>query len=77
VFTETAYYLGWLYPMVDLAWLEHSVHSATAAAGRLLLANTIGRDESGIMTPWLIRTCRDLFGHIGYALDDTRHQGNR
>jgi hypothetical protein len=35
----------------------------------LLLANTIGREESGIMTPWLIHTYRDLFGHVGYALE--------
>jgi SAM-dependent methyltransferase len=69
VFTETAYYLGWLYPMFDLAWLAHSLHGATAPAGRLLLANTIGRQESGIMTPWLIHTYRDLFGHVGYALE--------
>jgi SAM-dependent methyltransferase len=69
VFTETAYYLGWLYPMFDLAWLAHSLHSATSPAGRLLLANTIGREEGGIMTPWLIRTYRDLFGHVGYSLE--------
>jgi SAM-dependent methyltransferase len=69
VLTETAYYLGWLYPMFDLAWLAHSLRGATSPGGRLLLANTIGPQESGIMTPWLIHTYRDLFGHVGYALE--------
>jgi 2-polyprenyl-3-methyl-5-hydroxy-6-metoxy-1,4-benzoquinol methylase len=69
VCTETAYYLGWLYPLFDLAWLAHSLHDATSPGGRLVLANTMGREESGIMTPWLIHTYRDLFGHVGYALE--------
>jgi SAM-dependent methyltransferase len=68
VLTETAYYLGWLYPMFDLAWLARSLHTATAADGRLLLANTISND-TGIMSPWLIRSYRDLFNHVGYTLD--------
>jgi 2-polyprenyl-3-methyl-5-hydroxy-6-metoxy-1,4-benzoquinol methylase len=69
VFTETAYYLGWLYPMFDLAWLAHNLHDATSPGGRLLLVNTIGPDASGIMSPWLIHSYRDLFGHVGYALE--------
>jgi hypothetical protein len=56
-------------PLFDLAWLAHSLHDTTSPGGRLLLANTIGRSESGIMTPWLIHTYRDLFGHVGYALE--------
>jgi SAM-dependent methyltransferase len=68
VFAETAYYLGWLYPMFDLAWLAHSVHGATVRGGRLLLANTIS-DENGLMSPWLIRSYRDLFRNVGYAVE--------
>ena len=68
VMTETAYYLGWLYPMFDLGWLAHSLHEATADGGRLLLVNTISRDE-GIMSPWLIRSYRDLFAHVGYSVE--------
>ena len=41
VLAETAYYLGWLYPMFELGWLAHSLHSASRAGGRLLLANTM------------------------------------
>ena len=44
VLTETAYYLGWLYPMFEIGWLAHSLHEATRAGGRLLLANTISHD---------------------------------
>lgn len=68
VMTETAYYLGWLYPMFDLGWLAHSLYEATAQGGRMLLVNTISRNE-GIMSPWLIRSYRDLFGHAGYSVE--------
>lgn len=68
VLTETSYYLGWLYPMFDVGWLAHSLHDATRAGGRLLLANTISTD-TGIMSPWLIRAYRDLFANVGYELE--------
>jgi SAM-dependent methyltransferase len=67
VFAETAYYLGWLYPMYDLGWLAHSLRQATRPGGRLLLVNTIS-DERGLLSPWLIRSYRDLFRHVGYEL---------
>jgi SAM-dependent methyltransferase len=70
VLTETAYYLGWLYPMFDLAWLAHSLHQATRAGGRLLLGNAIWADaEEGLMSPWLIHSYRDLFRNVGYTLE--------
>jgi SAM-dependent methyltransferase len=68
VITETAYYLGWKYPMYELAWLAHSLCEATRPGGRLLLANTISSDE-GIMSPWLIRSYHDLFANVGYAVE--------
>jgi predicted TPR repeat methyltransferase len=68
VLTETAYYLGWLYPLFDLGWLAHRLRQATNPGGRLLLANTIST-ENGIMSPWLIRTYRDLFANAGYAVE--------
>jgi SAM-dependent methyltransferase len=67
VLTETAYYLGWLYPLFEVGWLAHWLHQATAHGGRLLLANTFGPDH-GIMSPWLIQTYRDLFLAVGYEL---------
>jgi predicted TPR repeat methyltransferase len=68
VLTETAYYLGWLYPMFELGWLAHSLHEATRAGGRLLLANTI-LDDQGIMSSWLIHAYRDMFGRVGYEVE--------
>jgi SAM-dependent methyltransferase len=68
VLTETAYYLGWLYSMYDLGWLAHSLHEATRPGGRLLLVNTISTEKS-LMSPWLIRSYRDLFRHVGYELE--------
>jgi SAM-dependent methyltransferase len=67
VLTETAYYIGWKYPMFDLAWLAHSLHTASRPGARLLLVNTISTEE-GIMSPWLIRSYRDLFRNVGYAV---------
>lgn len=68
VLTETAYYLGWLYPMFEVGWLAHALHGATKPGGRLLLANTFGR-ENGIMSDWLIWTYRDLFVRAGFDVD--------
>lgn len=68
VLAETAYYLGWLYPMFEIGWLAHSLHEATAPGGRMLLVNTIA-DGDGIMSPWLIRSYRDLFGQVGYGIE--------
>lgn len=68
VLTETAYYLGWLYPLFDVGWLAHSLWGATNPGGRLLLVNTFG-SENGIMSPWLIRTYHDLFANAGFELE--------
>jgi ubiquinone/menaquinone biosynthesis C-methylase UbiE len=68
VLTETAYYLGWLYPMFDVGWLAHNLRIATNPGGRLLIANTFGKDD-GIMSSWLIRTYHDLFRNAGYVLE--------
>lgn len=74
VLTEAAYYLGWLYPLFDVGWLAHSLCQAANDGGRLLLANTISSDN-GIMSPWLIRTYRDLFANAGYEVEveETMH----
>ena len=68
VLAETAYYLGWLYPLFDVGWLAHSLCQATNPGGRLLLANTISSDN-GIMSSWLVRTYRDLFVNAGYDVE--------
>jgi predicted TPR repeat methyltransferase len=68
VLTETAYYLGWLYPMFEIGWLAHSLHEATVGGGRLLLANTV-LDDDGIMSGWLIRSYRDIFARVGYDVE--------
>lgn len=68
VLAETSYYIGWLYPMFELGWLAHSLNTATRPGGRCLLVDTISHDN-GIMSPWLIRSYRDLFGNVGYELE--------
>jgi predicted TPR repeat methyltransferase len=69
VLAETAYYLGWLYPMYDVGWLAHALHEAAAPGGRVLLVNSVEDRPQGLMSPWLVRTYRDLFVNAGFALD--------
>jgi len=69
VVSETIYYLGWLNPFYDVAWLAHRLAEALEPGGRLLLANTILGDEQGLETPWLIWTYRDLFRNVGLELE--------
>jgi SAM-dependent methyltransferase len=70
VMSETIYYLGWLYPFFDVGWLAFQLFEATREGGRLLMANTCGGvEEDYLLRPWLIRTYRDLFLNVGYALE--------
>jgi SAM-dependent methyltransferase len=70
VLAETIYSLGWLYPFFDVAWFAARLWEATAAGGRLLLANTYGQEgKDWLMRPWLIDTYRDLFRNVGFRLE--------
>lgn len=69
VMSETIYYLGWLYPFFDLAWLASEMIGSQVDGGRLLMANTYGRDKDYLLLPPLIDTYRDLFCNVGYELE--------
>ncbi len=69
VFAETIYYVGWLYSFFDVAWLASELFAATAAGGRLLLANTEGELEDYLVRPWIIRSYRDLFINVGFDVE--------
>src|SRR4051794_7174489 len=69
VFSETIYYLGWLYPMFDVAWLAVQLFDATRSGGRLMLANSMDEREDWLLRPWIIRTYRDLFVNVGYTIE--------
>jgi hypothetical protein len=64
--TETIYYLGWLYPFFDVAWLADELHKACSLGGRILLANTFGHIDDPLVLPSLIHTYRDLFLNVGF-----------
>jgi hypothetical protein len=66
VMSETIYYLGWLYPFFDVAWLAGEIFAATGDNGRLLMANTCGGVEDFLLRPWIIRTYHDLSVNAGY-----------
>jgi SAM-dependent methyltransferase len=69
VFSDTMCYLGWLYPFFDVAWLAVQLFEATCDGGRLMLANSMGEgDDCWLLRPWIIRTYRDLFVNVGYAI---------
>ena len=69
VMGETIYYLGWLYPFFDVAWLAAELFSATESGGRFLMANTHSGVKDYLARPWLVRTYRDLFLNVGYRLE--------
>ena len=69
VMSETIYYLGWLYPFFDVAWLASEIFAATNNGGRLLMANTCGQVADYLLLPWIIRTYRDLLLNVGYRLE--------
>jgi predicted TPR repeat methyltransferase len=70
VMSETVCYLGWLYPFFDVAWFAHELFKATAAGGRLLLANTYGDDVGdALLLPWVIRSYHDMFRNVGYRVE--------
>jgi predicted TPR repeat methyltransferase len=69
VFSDTMCYLGWLYPLFDVAWLAVQIFEATRSGGRLMLANSMYEGEDWLLRPWLIRTYRDLFLNVGYTIE--------
>jgi SAM-dependent methyltransferase len=69
VMSETIYYLGWLYPLFDLAWLAGRLFDATSDGGRLLMTNTAGGAKGYLQKPWILETYRDLFRNVGYRLE--------
>ena len=69
ILSETVYFLGWLYPFFDVAWLASDLFTATRPGGRLLLANSYGGPQDYLLLPFLIRTYRDLFRNIGYQIN--------
>jgi 2-polyprenyl-3-methyl-5-hydroxy-6-metoxy-1,4-benzoquinol methylase len=78
VCAETIYYLGWLYPFFDIAWLAHRIYEGIRPGGRLLLANTCGGVEDYLLLPWIIRTYHDLFRNVGFAvLREKTFRGNK
>ena len=70
VMSDMIYFLGWLYPFFDVAWLAMELFAATSLGGQLLLANCYGGAEDYLMRPSLIRTYRDLFVNVGYQVNN-------
>jgi len=69
VFSETICYLGWLYPLFDVAWLALQLFDATRPGGQLMLANSMSEGEDWLLRPWLTRTYRDLLVNVGYTIE--------
>lgn len=69
VMSETIYYLGWLHPFFDVAWLASELFHSTTQNGLFLMANTYGEFGDYLVCPWIIRTYRDLFINVGYRLE--------
>jgi SAM-dependent methyltransferase len=68
VMSDMVYFLGWLYPFFDIAWLAMELFAATSEGGQLLLSNCYGGPDDYLMHPTLIHTYRDLFVNVGYHI---------
>jgi 2-polyprenyl-3-methyl-5-hydroxy-6-metoxy-1,4-benzoquinol methylase len=68
VLSETVYFLGWLYSFFDVSWLASEIFEATQPGGNALLANTQFESGEPLLRTSIIRTYRDLFLNVGYAL---------
>ena len=78
VMSETIYYLGWIYPFFDVAWLASELFHSTRDGGLLLMANTYGEFGDHLVSPWIIRTYRDLFVNVGYHVgSEETFQGSK
>jgi SAM-dependent methyltransferase len=69
VMNEMICFLGWLYPFFNVAWLASELLAATAAGGRMIMANTMCDMEHPLLLPWIIRTYHDLFRNVGYRVE--------
>jgi SAM-dependent methyltransferase len=70
VFSETICFLGWLYPVFDVAYLATQLFEATRPGGRLMLADSMTEgDADWLLRPWIIRTYHDLFVNVGYTIE--------
>src|SRR5436190_1558583 len=69
VMSETIYYLGWLYPFFDIAWLAGRLFASAREGGRLLMANSFSDSMGRLLHPALIRTYRDLFVNVGFRVE--------
>ncbi len=66
VMSETIYYLGWLYPLFDVAYMASRLHESMLPGGRLLMADLSGGLDDYLNRPWMIRTYRDLMVNVGF-----------
>jgi SAM-dependent methyltransferase len=75
VVSDTITYLGWLYSFSEVSGFVVRVFESVAPGGRCLLGNSalLGdaepADDTGLATPWLARTYRDLFRNVGFELE--------
>ena len=68
---DTIYCFTGTYSFVDVACLAAQLFTASAADGRLMIADPYGdRGLTGVdFRPWLIRTYRDLLRNVGYRAE--------
>ena len=78
VLSETIYYLGWRYSFFDVGWLAQQIFESLRPGGCLLMTNTTAMPRQYLQQEWLLKTYRDLFINVGFALDRTeRYEGTK
>ena len=69
VLSDTMMHLGWLYTFSEVSRFAMQLFESVTVGGRCLLGNSILVDDTGLATPWLIRTYHDLFRNVGFELE--------
>jgi SAM-dependent methyltransferase len=66
VMNDTMCYLGWLYPVFDVAWFTSELLAAIRPGGHFLMANAMDAQYDKLLLPYIIRTYRDLAVNVGF-----------
>lgn len=67
--SETISSVGALYTFFELGWMLREMAESQPSGGRLLMANTYGREKDYTLAPWIVNAYFDLVHRVGYDVE--------
>ena len=67
--SETIYCVGAVYTFFELGWMLREMAECQPSGGRLLMANTYGREQDYTLAPWIVNAYFDLVHRVGYEIE--------